>query len=156
MATILIADDSPVNRRLLVALLSSRGYHVQEACDGSQALAMAKAAPPDLIIADVLMPVMDGYEMLQRLQADPRSSRIPVVFFTAHYGARTLVLAGGAAWFLTNADSAELNNVVQRVLAGEVESRASSPVQPTMGRVKARDDQADSPVHSAARGGMPC
>lgn len=119
MATILIVDDSPVNRRLLASLLGPKGHRLLEASDGREVLAAVKGQTPDVIVADVLMPVMDGHEMLRQLKADARTRDIPVVFFTAHYGARTLALAGGASWFLTNAESAELNTVVDRVLAGE-------------------------------------
>lgn len=119
MATILIVDDSPVNRRLLASLLGPKGHRLLEASDGREVLAAVKDQTPDVIVADVLMPVMDGHEMLRQLKADARTRDIPVVFFTAHYGARTLALAGGASWFLTNAESAELNTVVDRVLAGE-------------------------------------
>jgi len=119
MATILIVDDNPVNRRFLSTLLRQHGHTLLEANDGQSALDVVRTGRLDLIVADVLMPVMDGHEMLQQLQVDPVGSKVPVVFFTAHYGARTLALAGGAAWFLTNAESSELNNVVNRVLAGE-------------------------------------
>lgn len=119
MATILIVDDSPVNRRLLASLLGPKGHRLLEASDGREVLAAVKDQTPDVIVADVLMPVMDGHEMLRQLKADARTRDIPVVFFTAHYGARTLALAGGASWFLTNAESAELNTVVDKVLAGE-------------------------------------
>lgn len=156
MATILIADDNPVNRRLLSTLLRPHGHTVVEARDGSEVLAAIKSAPPDLVISDVLMPVMDGHELLRELQDNPATSGIPVVFFTAHYGARTMALAGGAAWFLTNADSAELNTVVAKVLGGEREGRPSTPAQATMGRMEARDDQTDAPpgsTHSAGHKG---
>lgn len=119
MATILIVDDSPVNRRLLASLLGPKGHRLLEAADGQEVMATVKNQAPDVIVADVLMPVMDGHEMLRQLKADARTRDIPVVFFTAHYGARTLALAGGASWFLTNAESAELNVVVDKVLAGE-------------------------------------
>lgn len=123
MATILIVDDNPANRRLMMSLLEHQAHRLLEAADGSDVLQMVRTERPDLIIADVLMPVMDGHEMLKAIRQDQDACGIPVVFFTAHYGARTLALAGGAAWFLTNAEASELAGVVQRVLAGETEAQ---------------------------------
>lgn len=123
MATVLIVDDSAINRRFLTALLS-RHHQVIETHDGAEVVEAAKKHHPDVIVADVMMPVTDGYEMMRRLRADARTSKVPVIFFTAHYGARALALAGGAAWFLTNAESAELLPTIKRVLAGETQQPA--------------------------------
>ncbi len=86
------------------------------------------AEHPDLVITDVLMPVMDGYELVRQLRLDPATSGIPVVFYTAHYGereARALARAVGVADVLTKpADSAEVLRIVDRVLAG---APATSP-----------------------------
>jgi CheY-like chemotaxis protein len=62
MAKILIVDDDPTNRSLLVTLLGHRGHRTLEATDGAEALALAKSWFPDLVVSDVLMPTMDGYE----------------------------------------------------------------------------------------------
>ncbi len=83
--TILIVDDHPINRRYLVALLGSNGYCLLEASDGADALALVQAQHPDLVIADVLMPVMDGYEFARRLRADPQIAQTPLIFHTATY-----------------------------------------------------------------------
>src|SRR5712672_544795 len=85
MATILIVDDHPTNRAFLVMLLSYAGHHSHEAGDGAEALEVVRAAQPDLVIADVLMPTMDGYEFVRRLRADPAIARTPLVFYTATY-----------------------------------------------------------------------
>jgi len=85
MSTILIVDDHPTNRAFLVTLLGYAGHHLHEAADGAQALEAVRAARPDLVIADVLMPTMDGYEFVRRLRADPAIARTPVVFYTATY-----------------------------------------------------------------------
>ena len=71
LATILIVDDRPANRRFLVTLLGPQGHRLVEAANGLDALAAAQAEPPDLVITDVLMPVMDGYEFVKRLRLDP-------------------------------------------------------------------------------------
>jgi two-component system cell cycle sensor histidine kinase/response regulator CckA len=138
MAIILTVDDSPVNRRFLCTLLSAHGHEVREAKDGGDVLAMVRASRPDLIISDVLMPVVDGYQLLRQLREDPTTSRIPVVFYTAHTGARAMALASGAAWFLSNVDSAEILQVIERVLAGETEDPSGHRGPPAVGRMEAR------------------
>ncbi len=79
---ILIADDELVNRTLLSWALGEAGYRVLSAADGPQARAMAQALAPDLIILDVLMPGEDGFETCRRLQADPATRAIPVIFLS--------------------------------------------------------------------------
>lgn len=80
---ILIVDDAPANLRLLSQMLSKRGYSVRAATSGKRALASVRKAPPDLILLDIKMPGMDGYEVCQRLKADPNTRNIPVVFISA-------------------------------------------------------------------------
>jgi CheY-like chemotaxis protein len=82
--TILIADDHDDNRELLRLLLSGAGYVVWEARDGSECLAIARNEPPDLIVLDLSMPVLDGWGVLQELKADHRTLTIPCVAVTAH------------------------------------------------------------------------
>jgi two-component system, sensor histidine kinase and response regulator len=82
-SNILIVDDTPDNLRLLSSTLSDRGYKVRCALDGAMALMGAQAAPPDLIMLDIKMPQMDGYEVCQRLKADDRTREIPVIFISA-------------------------------------------------------------------------
>ncbi len=77
---ILIVDDIPANLRLLAKTLSAEGYAVRSARNGSMALASAQADPPDLILLDIVMPEMDGYEVCARLKADERTRDIPVIF----------------------------------------------------------------------------
>lgn len=85
MATILIVDDVQTNRDVLVTLLGYYGHRLLEAADGCEALNQARAENPDLIIADVLMPTMDGFEFVRQLRMDSTISATPVVFYTAHY-----------------------------------------------------------------------
>lgn len=80
--TILVVDDVPSNIDVLVAILRS-DYKVKAATSGERALALARASPPDLILLDIMMPGMDGYEVCRRLKADPKTSAIPVIFVTA-------------------------------------------------------------------------
>ena len=80
---ILVVDDTPANLRLLTGLLAKHGYRVRPASDGALALKSVAAKIPDLILLDVSMPDMDGYEVCRRLKADEQSRRIPVIFISA-------------------------------------------------------------------------
>ncbi len=80
---ILIIDDAPDNLQLLSQLLNEQGYKVRAVLSGKQAIAAAQASPPNLILLDILMPEMNGYEVCQQLKADDRTSAIPVLFLSA-------------------------------------------------------------------------
>lgn len=81
---ILVVEDHEDNRRILRDLLSSRGYDLVEAEDGEQALAMAEDWRPALILMDVQVPVLDGYEVTRRLKANPGLRAIPVIVVTSY------------------------------------------------------------------------
>jgi adenylate cyclase len=81
--TILVVDDLPQNVRLLEAVLAPRGYAVVEATSGRAALERMASAPIDLVLLDILMPEMDGYEVCRALRADPATRFLPVVMITA-------------------------------------------------------------------------
>jgi diguanylate cyclase (GGDEF)-like protein/PAS domain S-box-containing protein len=83
---ILIVEDEAASRYLLETILAANDYEVVSAGDGREGLEMAKAEPPDLIITDVLMPVMDGYQMCVQLKSDSRLRDIPVVVYTSSFG----------------------------------------------------------------------
>ncbi|MFA6901213.1 MAG: hybrid sensor histidine kinase/response regulator [Desulfurivibrionaceae bacterium] len=80
---ILVVDDDFVNRMILQKVLERSGYEVPAAVNGKEAIAQVKAAKPDLILLDVMMPEMDGYEVCRQLKADPDTESIPVIFITA-------------------------------------------------------------------------
>ena len=80
--TILVVDDTPVNLKLLNDLLKGQ-YRVKVANNGMKALELAATAPPDLVLLDIMMPEMDGYEVCRRLKADPALCQVPVIFLTA-------------------------------------------------------------------------
>ena len=82
-ANILVVDDTAANLSLLAQLLLSRGYRVRVATNGKLALQSIRAARPDLILLDVMMPGLDGYEICTRLKADPLTREIPVIFLSA-------------------------------------------------------------------------
>ena len=81
--SILIVDDTPANLELLAGMLSARGYEPRPVVSGKLALAAARADPPDLILLDILMPDMDGYEVCAHLKADEALQEIPVIFISA-------------------------------------------------------------------------
>ncbi|HAX75442.1 MAG TPA: adenylate/guanylate cyclase with GAF sensor(s) [Cyanobacteria bacterium UBA11372] len=80
---ILIVDDTPNNLRLLSAMLAQQGYQVRKAINGKIALKGAQMAPPDLILLDINMPEMNGYEVCQKLKSLPETSKIPIIFISA-------------------------------------------------------------------------
>ncbi len=82
-ATILVVDDLAQNIRLLEAVLGPRGYVVASATSGSEALAYVRANPVDLVLLDIVMPGMDGYEVCRQLRGDPATEYLPVVMITA-------------------------------------------------------------------------
>lgn len=82
--TILIADDHDDNRELLQLLLMGAGYDVKEAKDGSECLTIARSEPPDLIVMDLSMPVLDGWGVFRELKTDDRTQAIPCMAVTAH------------------------------------------------------------------------
>jgi PleD family two-component response regulator len=100
-ASILVVDDEPANLRLLVNLLNEQGYTVRPARSGPAALTSAQAAPPDLILLDVMMPEMDGFTICKTLKADPQTREIPIIFITILDNVADKVKAfntGGVDW----------------------------------------------------------
>ena len=87
-ASILIVDDKASSREFLKTLLEHHGYRTLEAADGAEALQLARSARPDLIITDILMPTMDGYELVRQLRADRDLAATRVIFCSAHYEER--------------------------------------------------------------------
>jgi len=110
-ATILIVDDEIHSRKLLEALLRPEGYLTQSAASGEEALALIAQRAPDMILLDIMMPGMDGYEVASILKANPAISNIPIIMVTslADRSARLAGLNAGAEEFLTKpVDRAEL------------------------------------------------
>ena len=87
-ARILVIEDRPPDRLYLTTLLRYRDYAVFEAANGDEGLALAAAQRPDLVISDVLMPVMDGYQFVRRFRQTSAGADVPVIFYTATYHER--------------------------------------------------------------------
>ena len=132
MAKILIIDDQAVNRDFLITLLGYKGHRLLEAGDGAEGLAIARAEHPDLVICDVLMPTMDGYEFVRQLREDSAIAHITVIFYTAHYRereAQKLAEACGVSYVLTKPCEPELVIRVVEDALGQPSSPAPA-IQP--------------------------
>ena len=100
---ILAVDDQAHIARLMEVNLTRAGFAVTLAYDGVEALEKVREAPPDLVILDVMLPKLDGFEVLRRLKADPVTEPIPVIILTAKTEADDALqgYSGGAHWYLT-------------------------------------------------------
>lgn len=99
----MVVDDNVTNLKMLVRLLTSQGYEVRPVTSGQEALEAVKQSLPDLVLLDVNMPGMDGYEVCERLKSDEKSKSVPVIFLTALHSTADIVNAfkAGAADYLT-------------------------------------------------------
>ena len=97
MATVLIVEDNEMNRDMLSRRLERRGFTIRIAVDGAEGVAMATADIPDLVLMDMSLPIMDGWEATRTLKANPDTAGIPVIGLTAHAmaGDREKCLAAG-------------------------------------------------------------
>src|SRR5579872_146198 len=121
MATIMIADDDPDTRNLVSTVLGYAGHRVREATDGAEALTQAQAEPPDMVIADLMMPTIDGFEFARQLRKIKAMAQTPVVFFTGTYyleaEARTLAKACGVTRIITKpAEPQQILEIVSQSL----------------------------------------
>jgi two-component system cell cycle response regulator len=128
MIKVLIAEDNAVNRELLRELLEARGYTVLEACDGQEALHMIEQGPPDLVLLDISMPVLDGFAVMWSIRGNPLLALLPVVAVTAYAmrGDREKILNSGFDGYLSKPlNPSSLTEELDRVLA-----KGSQPTKP--------------------------
>ena len=134
MTTVLIVDDNEQNLYQLQVLLGAQGYTVVCAANGADALAEARRDPPDLIVSDILMPVMDGFTLCREWKLDERLKSIPFVFYTATYTDdrdRDFAIGLGADGFLVKPEEPE--TIVRTIcdLIGKTASSPAAPAEPT-------------------------
>jgi CheY-like chemotaxis protein len=117
MPRILLVEDNEMNRDMLSRRLIRRGYEVLLAVDGEQGVAMARTESPALVLMDISLPVVDGWEAARRLKADPQTRSIPIIALTAHAmtGDREKALAAGCDDFETK--PVELSRLLDKIQA---------------------------------------
>ncbi len=116
MKRILVADDKATSRELVRTVLERCGYEVVEAADGAEAVELARATQPDLVLLDLHMPVLDGFAAMKQLRSEPSFQATPVVALTASAmgGDRDMAIAAGFTAYITKPIRLE-------ALRGEVE-----------------------------------
>ena len=150
-ARILIVDDIPTNLKLLEAKLTAEYYDVITADDGASALALVETNPPDLILLDVMMPGMDGFEVCEKLKANPQTRHIPVVMVTAlsDVSDRVKGLEAGADDFLSKpvndvALFARVRSLVRlKLMMDELQVRQAAAGDSAMLQTGALDEDTD-------------
>ena len=122
MAKILLVEDNEMNRDMLSRRLQKRGYEVVLAVDGEEGVALAQSAAPALILMDMSLPVLDGWEATRQIKMTPATRAIPVIALTAHAmaGDREKALAAGAEDFDTKPiDLERLLGKIEALLGGK-------------------------------------
>jgi PAS domain S-box-containing protein len=132
MARFLIVDDNEENLYMLGALLEGHGHKVESALNGAEALEIARRTPPDMIISDIMMPVMDGFTLCREARADDCLKGVPLVFYTATYtdddDEHLALTLGADAYLRKPADPDELIEVIDRLTSGAEGGRAAVKV----------------------------
>jgi diguanylate cyclase len=115
MATILIVDDEQPLRELLADVLASEGHHVLLAGNGREALALIVGDPPDLVVSDVMMPLLNGVRLCRQLKAEPATATVPVILMSS-VGPTVAAGAGADAFISKPFDLDEVEAVVRSLL----------------------------------------
>lgn len=140
---VLVVDDDPDIARFVEVNLRGDGYVVDIATDGEQGLERALAQPPDLALVDVMMPGMDGFQLVEHLRADPRTSGMSIIMLTAKSLTADKVLgltAGADDYIIKPFDPVELLARVKGTLRRAEEMRASSPLTGLPGNIRIQDE----------------
>jgi PAS domain S-box-containing protein len=139
-SAILLVEDNDVNRKLIQKLLAKEDYVVKPAVNGAEALRILESEMFDLILMDIQMPVMDGYEATRRIKSDERMSAIPVIALTAHAmaGEKEKIIGLGFDGYLTKPVNKE---ELIREIAAHIRETASPPGPPENGQTEAKPDE---------------
>ncbi len=150
LGDILVVDDTPANLRLLAQMLSARGYKVRPVPNGTLALDAAHAAPPDLILLDVGMPDLNGYEVCQRLKADETTRDVPVLFISAldDIDSKVKAFTAGGVDYITKPFQVE--EVAARVATHLALRNLQKQMQAVNGSLAARNAELDAFAHTVA------
>ena len=130
MHTILLVEDNEMNRDMLSRRLERRGYRVVLAVDGQSGVELAGTEAPDLVLMDMSLPVLDGWEATRRLKADPGTAHLPVIALTAHAmsGDRERAIAAGCDDYDTKPiELARLLGKVEALLGAPAPAPADAP-----------------------------
>ena len=125
MSRVLIVEDNEMNRDMLTRRLMRRGYTVITAVNGREGIDQARAGRPDVILMDLSLPVMDGWEAIRHIRNDPFTAAIPVIALTAH-----ALAADHAAAFAVGADDVDTKPVDLERLIGKIEAQLEQRRQP--------------------------
>ncbi len=122
MSRVLVVEDSPAQREMITGLLRDSGLDVAEAVDGVNAMELIEQGLPDLVVLDIVMPRMNGYEVCRRLKADPATQKVPVVMcsskgeeFDRYWGIRQ----GADAYIAKPFQPRELIGTIKQLLRGQ-------------------------------------
>jgi len=133
---LLIVDDNEQNLYMLRVLLEGHGYEVVSAGDGAEALEKARRDPPDMVISDILMPVMDGFALCREWKKDEGLKAIPFVFYTATYTDpkdEKFALSLGAEWFIVKPQEPDVfMEMLRKVLENYETGRLVAPREPVV------------------------
>jgi CheY-like chemotaxis protein len=148
MINVLIAEDNSINRELLREVLETRGFAVEEACDGQVALQMIEQSRPDVLLLDIGMPVLDGFAVVRKIRENPRLAGLPVLAVTAYamQGDREKILSSGFDGYLSKPINTVLLIEELQRLVPEGDGRSTLPNQP-------QENSAPAPSARAAGAG---
>ncbi|SRR5258706_1187171 len=122
MAKVLIVEDDPLLSRMYHKIFSFEGYEVEIADDGEQGLEKVRSAKPTVILLDIMMPKMNGLQVLEKLKADPDTKTIPVIMLTNLAGQQDaeMALSKGAVKYIVKSEHEpkEVTNMVKEIIAG--------------------------------------
>jgi diguanylate cyclase (GGDEF)-like protein len=134
VATIVVVDDRPTNLEFLTTLIGYTGHKAIEAADGAAALELVQKVQPDLMITDILMPTMNGYELVEQLRGMPQFAKLPIIFYTATYRAseaERLAAACGVTMVLAKpAEPQQILAAIQSALGGGPPVKTAQPPEP--------------------------